>query len=312
MTDSKNKRKYDSLLLLIPTVLALILLLSFPDTVGDGVRHGMQLCYRAVIPSVFPFMVLSELLSGCDLSFLDRTVGAVFSRLFRVGRRGARAIILGIICGFPLGVKSVCEEYAAGALTKNEAERLLCFANNTGPGFLVAGIGISMRGSPRDGMILLLVQLLLSLSTGLVLAHARHPDRYMPESAAATHDPAPPSLTEAIRRSAVGTLYVTAFITFFSVISALIRHLVKNGVLALIAACFLEIGSAAALSATMKTAFPRLSLSLAAFAVCFSGISVHCQSLVYIRKTDLSARMYFKAKLISGALAFLITWMISG
>ena len=63
----------------------LLLILRNPDTAIEYMTSGLRLCARTVIPSLFPFLVLSELIvSGGIGRILLRPVSGMLSRLFRL------------------------------------------------------------------------------------------------------------------------------------------------------------------------------------------------------------------------------------
>lgn len=80
---------------------------------------------------------------------------------------GAFALVMGIICGYPTGAKIVCDLRNRGICTKDEAERIISFTNNSGPLFIVGTVGISLFGDTRTGILLLLTHILACLSVGV-------------------------------------------------------------------------------------------------------------------------------------------------
>ena len=62
--------------------------------------------------------------------------------LFRLpGCAGSAALLLGLVGGYPIGARTAAELYASGDLTRQEAERLLTFCNNSNPVFLISVLG---------------------------------------------------------------------------------------------------------------------------------------------------------------------------
>ena len=61
-------------------------------------------------------------------------------KLFNVPGQGAIALIMGIISGYPVGAKIVCDLKKRNICTKEEAERLLAFTNNSGPLFILGTV----------------------------------------------------------------------------------------------------------------------------------------------------------------------------
>lgn len=123
---------------------ALICLLAFsilsaPDTACSYAALALRLWFENMIPSLFPFMILSGLIVRLRLdNALSRPVYPVIGRLYRVNGNMCTAMLLGFLFGFPLGAKTVAEQYRFGHLTKAQAQYLLTFCNNIGPVYLLS------------------------------------------------------------------------------------------------------------------------------------------------------------------------------
>ena len=90
-------------------------LLVQAQTAADAVREGIDLCLRAVIPSLFPFFAVSSLLVSLGAADgAGRVLARPFRRLFRCGGAGCAALLLGLIGGYPVGARTAA--LAAGLL----------------------------------------------------------------------------------------------------------------------------------------------------------------------------------------------------
>ena len=88
--------------------------------------------------------------------------------VFNVPGESAIAIIMGIIRGYPVGAKVVCNLYENKICSKPEAERLIAFTNNSGPIFILGSVGISLLGNAKLGQLLLITHILSSLIVGFI------------------------------------------------------------------------------------------------------------------------------------------------
>lgn len=115
--------------------LGLLALILDGQTALEGGRAGIDFCIRTVIPSLFPFFLLSGLLtdalSGSSLSML-RPLG----KLCRIPQGAESLLIPGFLGGYPVGAQCIAAAYRAGQLPKEDAQRMLAFCNNAGPAFL--------------------------------------------------------------------------------------------------------------------------------------------------------------------------------
>jgi sporulation integral membrane protein YlbJ len=88
--------------------------------------------------------------------------------IFNEPGESAIAVIIGTISGYPVGAKVVCSLVRNNKISKEEAERLLAFCNNSGPLFILGTVGIALFGNKTIGFILLITHILASLSVGII------------------------------------------------------------------------------------------------------------------------------------------------
>ena len=86
-----SKRRYRDLLLGLGLLLAAGALVLWPNQAMEAARSGLALCGNVIIPSLFPFFVLSSLVVELGMSrYLGRLLQPVMAPLFRVN--GACAV----------------------------------------------------------------------------------------------------------------------------------------------------------------------------------------------------------------------------
>lgn len=119
----------------IGAAFGMLVLILDGKTALEGARQGIELCLRTVIPSLFPFFLLSILLTS---SFMGSSLPILrpLGRLCRVPIGAESLLVSGLLGGYPVGAQAIAEAYRAGQLQKTDAERLLAFCNNAGPAFL--------------------------------------------------------------------------------------------------------------------------------------------------------------------------------
>ncbi len=278
----------------------LLLLLLFAEPMLTALQGGLYLCAHTVIPALFPFAVLSSLL----IQLAPRRGlpgGKLFEKLFHLPPLGLFALFIGALCGFPLGARSAAELYSVGHLSKKQAERLAALANNTGPAFCVVGVGVAVFSSARVGWLLYGIQLFSGLLIGFLLARK---EKNLPIEEKNKEGLAfePPSLSESIYSASLTLLSVTGTILFFSALCALPRLFLTPTVFALFAS-FLEVGNATAAAGVLP---PAIGIPIAAFAISFSGFSVHLQAASVLKEQGLSTFPVFYQKLLGGVLSFFL------
>ena len=79
-----------------------VILTVFSDTASAAVSRALSVCAERLLPSLFPYMVVSSLLvSSGAADAISRRLPA--ARLFGLPGEASSAVILGLLCGFPLG-----------------------------------------------------------------------------------------------------------------------------------------------------------------------------------------------------------------
>ena len=131
-------------------ILCFFVMLLFPSKVFEGAKSGLLLWFLTVLPTLFPFLLISRLLlDSCACSLLNKLLAPVISRLFGISAQGSFAFIVGFLCGYPMGAKITADLFHARQISKAEASYLLSFCNNTSPAFLIHYIVLGYFQNPR-------------------------------------------------------------------------------------------------------------------------------------------------------------------
>lgn len=154
-------------LISIVFLLFIVLLVAFSSSTFSATKSGISLWANNVVPSLFPFLVAVELLNHTDIVYyLSMCVDKYMRPLFNLPGISAFPFIMGLLSGYPVGAKIVSSLYESGACSKDEAERMLAFTNNSGPLFIIGTVGISFYRNSSIGFILLFTHVLASITVG--------------------------------------------------------------------------------------------------------------------------------------------------
>lgn len=118
----------------------ILILILDGRTALEGAQAGIDLCLRTVIPSLFPFFLLSILLTS---SFMGMTLSVLrpVAKLFSIPEGAESLLVCAFLGGYPVGAQSISDGYHAGQLKKEDAQRMLAYCNNAGPAFLFGMVG---------------------------------------------------------------------------------------------------------------------------------------------------------------------------
>lgn len=161
--------KLSKLLKLTIFFITLSLLLIFSKTNFSVVRESVNLFLSSIVPSLFPFIFFTEIILKTDvINLLTRLFGNVISKIFKVSKNSVSSIIIGFLCGFPMGAKTVSTLYKEDKISKKDADILLSFVNNCNPAFILSTIGIAVFNNLTIGIILLVSHLISSILIGII------------------------------------------------------------------------------------------------------------------------------------------------
>lgn len=121
-------------------------------TALSGAQAGIMLCLKTVIPSLFPFFVLSGVLMA-HCSPVPRIPRLLSGLLPGLTDRMPALLLPAFLGGYPVGAQTLCQACRDGMLTREDAQRLLAFSNNAGPAFL---FGMAGQIFPQRWMVWLL------------------------------------------------------------------------------------------------------------------------------------------------------------
>ena len=114
------------------------LFLLYKNAVISGASEGLVLWYRYVLPTLLPFMILTQLMMQTDTVHLVCHITGSFMRYFPgVSGYGCFAVIAGFLCGYPMGAKVTADLTVSQRINPNEGSFLLSFCNNMSPMFIL-------------------------------------------------------------------------------------------------------------------------------------------------------------------------------
>jgi len=307
---------------LILVLSAFTLLILLPAEAAAGARKGLSVCSGVIVPSLFPFLAMSGLLSTIGLpSILSNIFGPMLQR-FGISSYAVTPLLLGFTGGYPAGAAATAQLVRDGALSPQEAERILPWCNNTGPAFIIGAAGSAVFGSGNLGLGLYLCHILAALILAVFSSFGRKSQPFIPRSLSSSIAFSA-AFPDCVRNAAATTINICAFVVFFSVLTALLRAI---GIFSSAAAAIslwlgtelqfanslltglLELGSGIGSMAGMAPTTTNLSLS--AFLLGFGGLSVHCQTLAVLSGTNVRCLRHFIGRICHGLISAVLAYIL--
>ena len=154
----------------IPSILSslgLLALILDSRTGFSAAQEGITLCIKTLIPSMFPFFLLSMVLTNAMAGYSILILRPV-SKLCRIPEGAESLLAIGLLGGYPVGAQNVLSSYRQGTLSKTDAGRMTVFCNNAGPAFLFGYLG-ALFDHPIYPWALWMVHIVSALLVGAIL-----------------------------------------------------------------------------------------------------------------------------------------------
>lgn len=290
-------------------VYLIILLLTYPALSLEYASKGLILWFDKMIPTLLPFMILSGIMIRMNLTHkCVRLFHPLFHRLYGTSPNGTYTILMGFLCGFPMGARIVGELLAAGKLTRREGSLLLSFCNNIGPiyflSFVVPVLDIQKPLIPF--CIMYGIPLLYGMAVMRVHSSQTHTSDAAPSACGEHGLPLLAAVDASVVSGLPGIGRLGGYMVFFNLLNiAFVPFGNLPPFVSYLYNCILEITSGIDRCGHLH---PYLVLIL----LPFGGFSCIAQTYSMIQHTELSIRPYLFHKLIQTGLTALcyLLWAV--
>lgn len=308
--------------------LFIILFIINLNTCMQSTFTGLNLVIKAILPAIFPFSVICNLIIHYDgISFYSNILGPIICKPLKLSNCSSFPIVASLLCGYPLGCKYCCDLYELGYISKEEYLRLLNIASNASPIFLIGSVGAAMLGNIKYGFILLLGNYLAPLIIGFFTKKNTHEFNNSNEYPLKTDGSYNFGIIikTSIENAINTTLQVGAFVIIFSIIIGIIKNnslinIIFNNVEKLLSlspnslyGIFLgsiEYTNGCKILTSISSSI-IFKLSAISFICSFSGLSIIGQISSFTGKFNVSLKKYSFIKFIQGIISFIITFIFS-
>lgn len=305
---------------LIITGMAAILL--YPKA-APSFSEGIKLWYACVMPSLFPYMFLTALLSETNAAgkFAVR-LSPLSEKVFNLNGSALYAFFLSLISGYPVGAKTVADLRVKGYLSKSETVRAAALASTASPVFLIVSVGSIAFNSPTFGVLLFIAHFISAIITGVIFSFYKREDKPR-KSALISANKSANLLYESAEKSALSVITVGGIIAIFYLLTdVLFSTGIFNPAAALLTRIFGDenIGKGV-LFAFLECTKGLKTISVAGInfftlpisaAICgFGGISVIAQSMAFLKSAKIKTATFVLIKLLAAGVNFVIGLLLS-
>lgn len=334
-------------ILSILCVLFIVLLVIFSKTAVSSAIVGIDLWFNIVFPSIFPFLVATDILSNTNFI---RAVGVllepVMRPLFNAPGCASFPFAVGITSGYPVGAKVIANIKENGLINRKMAERLLAFCNNSSPLFIMGAVSVGMLKMPQIGPLLFICHIAAGISIGILFRFYRFDKKKKSTTVKinarkknnsdyiSTYTFSNNSsknfgnlITNAVKNSVTSLLIIGGFIILFSVI---INLLIETGIIGSLinmfypilkytglpkeffvslSSGFIEITTGLKMLSSLDNIPLNIRLTAVSAILGWGGISVHMQIYSVVSNSGISIKPYLIGKFMQSIISAFYTFI---
>lgn len=285
-----------------------------PTEALAGSKTGLLLWFHTIIPTLLPFMIISDLIINLDMvSYLTYFITPIFHKIFPVSAAGSYAILVGYLCGYPMGAKVTADLVEHKKISKSEGQYLLSFCNNVSPVFLINYIVYDSMNKPELLLPVLFTiygsSLFYGFLYGKIQKNKIQLNNHITKSKNRQKKETPEFqmdfkiLDASIMNSFQTIVKLGGYIILFAIVSRLILYILFDFTLLksiLVGATEITNGI---YIISKNPISDRINLILILFFTSFGGFSSIAQTESLIKNSGLSIKSYFFAKLCTASIS---------
>ncbi len=299
----------------------LIMLLTGAGRYTVITKEGIMLWASVVLPAVFPYFILTTLLTNLNaLTAICKKFTPLSKFLFKTDGITFYPLIISLISGYPIGAKIVADLSEKGIIDKRQSVKASIFSSFASPMFIIGSIGSIMLNNVYSGLIILISHISATLIVGVLF-------RFYKDKSSLNTTPSSVNknvdniIYESVYSGIISLLLIGGIIVLCYILSTLFYdvNLLKplififekifgDSVLAKgFAFSLIEVTGGAKIMASTQSVF---LLPLISFSISFGGASIILQSVLFLKKAKIKTAPFVLSKLLSAVLSFFITLMI--
>ena len=305
------KKRYINIIIIIICLFFLIEIILNRNLIFDTVGFSLNIWITSIIPSLFPFFVISDILNSYNvINYIPKIIKNIFKRLFNITDNGLFIFFISMLSGFPSNARNIKNLYKEKKITKEEAEHLLFFTHFSNPMFILGTLVTIFLNNKSLGLLILISHYLPNFIIGFLIKKYNNPkDNYIINSNN-NHNNFGIIFTKSIKSSIDSLLLILGTLTVFLIISTVIINLLSlNTTNSLLIKSILELTSGLKELSTINFNNSTLVI-LSSCILSFGGLSVHMQVINELTDIDISYKNFFIGRIFQTILSLIISYII--
>lgn len=303
-------KRYIDMIVVIICSLFLILFIINRELVFNTVGFSLDIWITSVLPALFPFFVISDILISYDvIRYIPKVIKNLFKKLFNVSDNGLVVIILSMLSGFPSNARNIKNMYNSNKISKKEGEHLLYFTHFSNPMFILGTLVSIFLKKEELGLIIFISHYLPNIIIGILLRKlntSKLDTNYNND----INNNFGLVLTKSIRKSLDSVFNILGTLTVFLIISSLLINVFNfNNGISLLIKSILELTSGLKELSNFNLSNSYLVIASSCI-LSFGGLSVHMQVINELSDTDISYSNFFIGRIIQVILSLVVSYIL--
>lgn len=123
-------------------ILLIVLFFYNKNIISLNILEGINIWYTKLFPSIFPVLVLGDLLISTNINCLIKYLGAIFRKLFKISKSGIVVFIMSLLAGTPSNFSLALELYKNNLLSREDINKLLSLCLFFNPLFVIGATNL--------------------------------------------------------------------------------------------------------------------------------------------------------------------------
>ena len=305
------KTKYKNIIIIICSLFFLVNLIIYRNLVFDTVGFSLNIWITSLLPALFPFFIVSDILINYDvIKYFPKVIRNSIKYLFNVSDNGLVIILLSMLSGFPSNARNIKNMYLDKKITKEEGEHLLYFTHFSNPMFILGTIPLILN-SNKISKYILISHYLANIILGICLRKYNRVNDSNNSNYKEDKHNFGLVLTTSIRKSLDSVLGILGTLTVFLIISTLLINFFNlDNTSSLLVKSILELTSGLKELGSYNL-LDKYLLIISSCILSFGGLSVHMQVINELVDTDINYKNYFIGRILQVVLSLGISYLIS-
>ena len=314
---------YKKIIFSVVIILIIVEILMFPSEAISYAATGLTLWFQNMVPALFPFMVLSGLIIRLDLApSILKILHPLLYKVFRTDIYCEYAILMGFLCGYPMGAIIIKDLLAQEKISLKQADYLLTFCNNIGPVFFCS---LVLPVFDREyHKILLLGMYGVPLAYGLFMRYTVFRNVFFAKDCQNTSPQKQISasrdvdfsnaFTDSLNQAVSASLFLGGCMIFFNMLRFLPMHYFENNILlSSITSWLLEVNGALFMTKDLYACGLKMTSLLLIPFLAVGGLSCLCQTIGILSSTQCNVSKYMFHKIMQWLIWLMITllWLLT-